>query len=71
MTHYAVAPIRARVAGLSRTRAADDLDLLEAKRDLKAETLAAHVARIVDSAPPLSAAQRDRIAALLHPRKDG
>lgn len=34
---------------------------------LKAEHLEAYVARVVAEAPPLTAAQRDRIAALLAP----
>jgi len=36
-----------------------------AERDLAAEKLAAYVAKVVAQAPPLSPAQRDRIAALL------
>jgi hypothetical protein len=40
---------------------------LAARRDLAAERLAEHVKRVVDSAPPLTTAQRDRIAALLRP----
>jgi len=35
------------------------------RRDYAAEKLAEYVARIVDAAPPLTPAQRDRIAALL------
>ncbi len=56
---------RARVASLSRSRTADDPDLVAARLNLRAERLAAHVAKVVNAAPPLSAAQRDRIAALL------
>jgi hypothetical protein len=56
---------RARVASLSRSRAPDDPDLVNARLNLKAERLADHVARVVAQAPPLSPAQRDRIAALL------
>jgi inactivated superfamily I helicase len=37
----------------------------ETRRELKAARLAAAIKREVDSAPPLSAAQRDRLAALL------
>ena len=56
---------RARVAGLSRDRAPDDPELLAARLNLRAERLAAHVEKIVAQAPPLTSAQRDRIAALL------
>jgi hypothetical protein len=59
---------RARIAGLrSKGHAADSPEVLEAKRDLVADRLAAHVRRVVDTAPPLTSAQRDRIAGLLRP----
>lgn len=60
---------RARVASLSRSRSTDDPELIEARRNLKAERLADYVARVVAEAPPLTDAQRDRIAALLRPTK--
>lgn len=56
---------RARVASLSRTRSADDPEVLDARRDLRAERLADHISRVVDEAPPLTDAQRDRLASLL------
>ncbi len=56
---------RARVASLSRSRADDDPDLITARINLRAEKLAAHVAKVVAAAPPLTSAQRNRIAALL------
>lgn len=56
---------RARVAGLSRSRPADDPDLLDARRDLRATRLAEHIARVVDEAPPLTPEQRDRLAVIL------
>lgn len=56
---------RARVAGLSRSRPADDPDLLNARRDLRAERLAEHIAKVVDDAPPLTPEQRDRLAVIL------
>lgn len=59
---------RARVASLSRSRPADDVDLVQARRNLRAERLAAHVAEVVAEAPPLTDEQRARIAALLAPR---
>ncbi|MHC9294186.1 hypothetical protein ACRCUN_17115 [Mycobacterium sp. LTG2003] len=56
---------RGRVAALSRSRPADDPELLEAKRNLAALSLEDYVRRVVASAPPLTDEQRDRIAALL------
>lgn len=61
--------LRGRVASLSRSRSADDPDLIEARRALAAEKLAAYVAKTVADAPPLTSVQRDRIAALLRPTK--
>ncbi len=56
---------RGRVAALSRSRNADDPELVTARINLRAEKLAAHVAKVVAVAPPLTAEQRGRIAALL------
>lgn len=56
---------RARVASLSRDRSPDDPVLIAARRDLRAARLEDYVARVVAEAPPLTEAQRDRIAALL------
>ena len=56
---------RGRVAALSRDRAPDDPELLDERLSLRAERLADHVQRVVSQAPPLTEAQRDRIAALL------
>ena len=58
---------RARVASLSRSRTSDDPDLVAARLNLKAARLEDYVARVVDAAPPLTADQRNRIAALLRP----
>lgn len=58
---------RGRVAALTRSRAVDDPDLIEARRNLKAERLADYITRTVETAPPLSESQRERIAALLRP----
>lgn len=58
---------RARVASLTRSRADDDPDLLDARCNLRAERLADYIKRTVDAAPPLTAEQRDRLAALLRP----
>lgn len=56
---------RGRVAALSRSRSADDPDLTEARQQLKAEGLAEHIAKTVAEWPPLTTAQRDRLALLL------
>lgn len=56
---------RARVASLSKSRKPDDPQLVDARRDLRAARLEAYVAEVVAAAPPLTADQRDRIAALL------
>lgn len=58
---------RARVASLTRSRTPDDPELVDARRNLKAERLADYISRTVDAAPPLTAEQRDRLAALLRP----
>ncbi|MCV7750891.1 hypothetical protein O3783_01265 [Micrococcus luteus] len=60
---------RGRVASLTRSRPADDPELIEARTNLAAEKLAAYVSAVVAEAPPLTDAQRDRIAALLRPTK--
>ena len=56
---------RARIAGMTRSRPADDPDLLAARQNLKALRLEEHVRRVVSAAPPLTDEQRDRIAAIL------
>lgn len=56
---------RARVASLSRSRTPDDPELIGARRNLAAENIAKCVARVVATAPPLTAAQRDRISRML------
>lgn len=56
---------RARVASLTRSREPDDPELVAARRNLRAERLADHVAKIVAEAPPLTPEQIDRIAGLL------
>ena len=61
---------RGRVAALSRSRAADDPDLQDARRDLRAARLADYITRTVDSAPPLTSIQRDRLALLLRGGSD-
>lgn len=46
-------------------------DVTELQRQLKAERLAEHIDRTVSAAPLLTAAQRDRLAALLRPSVSG
>jgi hypothetical protein len=60
-----VATARARVAALTRSRPKNDPDLVRARAILKEANLEEYVARAVADAPPLSDAQRERIAALL------
>ena len=56
---------RARVASLSRSRTADDPELIAARGNLKAERLAAYIEKVVSTAPPLTSAQKSRLAALI------
>jgi len=56
---------RARVAALTRSRAADDPDLLRARRDLAAARLDDYIRKTVAAAPPLSGDQRNRLTLLL------
>lgn len=60
-----VAHTRARVASLSRSRTADDPDLIAARRELTATSLEDYIRRVVSAAPPLTPEQRDRLALLL------
>lgn len=54
---------RARLAATQRHH--PHADTTELRRDLKAARLEDYIARTVDSAPPLSPEQRDRLALLL------
>lgn len=56
---------RAQVASLSRSRTPDDPDLVEARRNMRAERLADYIKRTVDAAPPLTPEQRARLSLLL------
>ncbi len=58
---------RNRHNALARYRPKTDPDLQDAKRDLRAALAEAYINELVASAPPLSAAQRDRLASLLRP----
>lgn len=61
----AIANARARIASLSRSRRPDDPDLINARRDLSAAKLEQYFARITAAAPPLTTAQKARLAALI------
>ena len=56
---------RARVASLTRSRPADDPDLIEARRTLRYERLSEHITRVLADAPPLTVSQRRQLAAIL------
>lgn len=58
---------RGRVAALTRSRPADDPELIEAKQALKAATTEAWIQKQLASAPPLTVAQREKLAHLLAP----
>ena len=55
---------RARVAALTRHRP-NDPETVELTREFKAERLADHIRQVVDGTPPLTDAQRNRLAALI------
>lgn len=52
---------RGRVAALSRSRTADDPELIDARRDLAEAKITAAIERVVADAPPLTIEQRDRL----------
>ncbi len=56
---------RAVLARRTRTHGTSHPAVDEARRDFRAARLAEHVAKVVAQAPPLTPAQRDRIAVLL------
>lgn len=56
---------RARLASLTRHRAEGDPEVQRAARDLAVTRLEDHIRRVVDQAPPLTEAQRSRLAVLL------
>lgn len=62
---------RAKIASLSKTRPADDPDVLAHRQRLKAMRLEDHVRAVVASFPPITDEQAERVAALLWPRAGG
>ena len=66
VTHYA-----GKVGALARSRPDTDPELIEARRKLRAERLAAHIEKVVAEAPRLSDADLARLASLLRPTAGG
>ena len=60
-----VRSLSCRVAATQRHHGADAPETHEARRDLAAARLEQFIKRTVDAAPPLTLAQRDRLALLL------
>lgn len=58
---------RARLNALQRHRNPADPAIAEARTELAAQRLADHIRRTLDTAPPLTPEQRDRLALLLRP----
>ncbi|HEV8174337.1 MAG TPA: hypothetical protein VGP91_11890 [Actinoplanes sp.] len=56
---------RARYASLTRSRPADDPDLLAARRDLRAARAEDYIQKVVAGAPPLTPEQIQRLRDLL------
>jgi hypothetical protein len=54
-----------RMSALSRSRSDDDPVLVEARQALRVAGLSEYIQRVVDTAPPLTQAQRDKLALLL------
>lgn len=57
--------LKARAAKAVAVRRGDQHAAVEATRDLAAAKLEQYIERIVSEAPPLTSAQRDRLALLL------
>ena len=57
--------LKARAAALRRHHKDDPAAGSEEFRDLRADTLERHVREVVDSLPPLTATQRNRITLIL------
>jgi hypothetical protein len=56
---------RGRVAAFTRSRSANDPEMVEARRVLVEATLTQHIKRVVAEAPPLTPEQVARITAAL------
>jgi hypothetical protein len=62
---------RGRVAALSRSRTADDPDLIAARQRLIEGRTAAYIEKVLAQAPTLTDEQRTRLAELLAPVRGG
>lgn len=61
---------RARYASLTRSRTADDPELIEARRLMQEQSQIRAVKRALEKPPPISPRLRERILALLSTRGD-
>jgi hypothetical protein len=59
------AHFRGRIAALTRSRTPDDPELIDARRNLRAEMLATHVQKVLAASPTLTDEHRARIADML------
>lgn len=62
---------RGRVAALTRSRPADDPELIEARRSLKLARLEDYITKQVNEWPPLTEDQKIKVSSLLTPSLDG
>ena len=62
-----IATAKGRRNAILRHHGADAPAFHDAERDLAAAKLADYIRTVVDAAPPLTPAQRDRLAGLLRP----
>lgn len=62
---------RASIAAITRHRGDDDPRIPQLQTDLSAARLEEHIRRVVNSAPPLTPEQREKLAFLLHPGERG
>jgi hypothetical protein len=58
---------RGAVAVNTRHHGPDDARTLDARRELRAARAEDYIRKLVESAPPLTEAQRSRLAAMLRP----
>lgn len=67
----AKSPVRRRLVGtiaaIEKHNGPDDHRIGELRAELATESIAEHIRKVIDAAPPLSASQRERLALLLHP----
>ncbi|WP_326566042.1 hypothetical protein [Mycobacterium sp. 3-98] len=60
---------RARIAHLSKTRSADDPEIIDEKREFATAKIQAYIERVVAEAPPLTNEQFARLRVLLEPAR--